>query len=85
MVTNCHVGYPLAVDQAHAQTMQSLQIMLHKHAHNFKGVHGYLLPVLVPWLRYLFLASPIFHDEITYFHFNLGVIGIYDQQNSKLY
>ena len=44
MVTNCHVGYPLAVDQAHAQTMQSLQIMLHKHAHYFKRVRGYVLP-----------------------------------------
>ena len=32
MVIYCHVGNPLALDQAHTQTTQSLQITLHKYA-----------------------------------------------------
>ena len=44
MVIYWHVGYPLALDQVHAQAMQSLQVRLHKHSNNFKRVRGYLLP-----------------------------------------
>ena len=44
MVIYCHVGYPLALDQAHPQAKQSLQITLHNHAHDFECVRGYLLP-----------------------------------------
>ena len=42
-----HVGfYPLALDQVHVQTMQSLQITVPKHALHFERVLGYLLPLV---------------------------------------
>ena len=45
MVIYYHMGfYPLTLDQLHAKTLQSFQIMMSKHALDFKHVIVYLLP-----------------------------------------